>query len=242
MRAPRKLCSIAVVAALCGGCSALLGLKDPSVESDRPIDAAIDTPIDMQVCVPSACPFGCDLGTNMCKTGKLWIFKTTGSTVGNGFGGSDNPPNPRGGADARCLATYNARFATTRDCNPNKMHAVLFVSATDSISLMATKYSIPTNVEVHRADDDVLVSNNWNDLTDPTKLLRNPATSGTNQAAGTVWTGVNASSTCRNWTSTDPADTGTFGFTTRTEVTWLSEGVNPCDSLFGLLCVCWPGP
>ena len=238
-----KACWIMVAIAALAGCSSILGFKEPRLQDDGPdIDAAIDMPIDMAVCVPSACQFGCDTGTNMCKTGKLWIFKTTGSTVGNGFGGTDVPPNPRGGADGRCLATYNSRFATTRDCKTANVHAVLFVSATDSISLMASKYGIPTSVEVHRADDDVLVANNWNDLTDPTKTLRNPATTAATQAAGTVWTGTTSSATCRNWTSADTADTGTFGFTNRTEVTWLSEGVNACDSLFGLLCICWPGP
>jgi purine nucleoside permease len=126
-------------------------------------------------------------------------------------------------------------------CNQNNVHAVLYINGSDSIALMATKYSIPTNVEVHRADDDVLVSNNWNDLTDPTKQLRAPATTAATTASGTIWTGMNTSSTCRNWTSGATGDTGTFGYTTRMEVTWLTEGTFACDSLAALLCICWPG-
>lgn len=235
-----KTCLIAMVAAaLAAGCSQVLGFKDPRLDNTQPgIDALVDTaPVN---CVPAACQFGCDPSTNACREGKLWIFKTAGATVGNGFGGTDVPPNVRGGADGRCLATYTSRYAA-RQCNSNNVHAILYISSSDSIALMATKYSIPTNVEVHRADDDVLVSNNWNDLTDPTKQLRAPATTATTDAAGTVWTGTNASSTCRNWTSTATSDTGTYGYTTRTEVTWPTEGVFACDSLAGLLCICWPG-
>jgi hypothetical protein len=228
-----------VAAALAAGCSQVLGFKDPTLDDTKPgIDALVDTgPAN---CVPAACQFGCDTTTNACRDGKLWIFKTTGGTLGNGFGGTDVPPTVRGGADGRCQVTYTQRFAM-RECNSNNVHAILHISSTDSIPLMATKYSIPTNVGVHRADDDVLVSNNWNDLTDPTKTLRAPATTATTDAAGTVWTGANTSSTCRNWTSAASSDTGTYGYTTRTEVTWLSAGVVACDGLAALLCICWSG-
>jgi hypothetical protein len=237
-----------VAAALATGCSQILGFKDPRLDDtiapgiDAPVDTSADAPVDTTpgTCIPAACPFGCDTTTNACRHGKLWIFKTAGATIGNGFGGVDVPPNVRGGADGRCLATYTSRYAT-RQCNPNNVHAILYVSSSDSIALMATMYEIPTNVGVHRADDAVLVSNNWNDLTDPTMALRAPATTAMTDAAGTIWTGTNATSTCRNWTSAVSSDTGTYGYTTRTTVTWLTENVLACDSVAGLLCICWSG-
>lgn len=195
-----QACSMVMTAAaLAVGCSQVLGFKEPTVDDTKSgagIDASVDT---TPAACTSACQFGCDPTTNACRDGKLWIFKTAGATVGNGFGGTDVPPNVRGGADGRCLATYTSRYAT-RQCNPSNVHAILYVSSTDSIALMVARYSIPTNVGVHRAEDDVLVSNSWNELTDPTKQLRAPATTATTDPAGTVWTGTNTSSTCRNWT------------------------------------------
>src|SRR6185369_12535650 len=133
-------------------------------------------------------------------------------------------------------ATYGMR-----QCNNNNVHAVLYVSSSDSIALMATKYGIPTNVPVNRADDDVLVSNNWNDLTDPTKALRAPATTAPTGDEATVWTGANGVATCSNWTSRMNSASGTQGYTDRTVSTWLSQTTSTCDLLFSLLCICWSG-
>lgn len=215
-----KRCSMVMAAAaLAAGCSQVLGgFKDPTVENTQAEDAnpgsATDAPIDMApaACMPSACQFGCDSTTNACRDGKLWIFRTGGSFFGNAFGGTDTPPNVRGGADSKCLVTYTAAYGT-RQCNNNNVHAVLYVSSTDSIPLMATKYGVPTNVPVHRADDDVLVSNNWNDLTDPTKALRAPATTTTDPDDATVWTGANGTATCANWTSNASSASGVLGHT-----------------------------
>jgi hypothetical protein len=221
------------------GCSQVLGgFKDPRLQ-EADVDAAIDmTP----ACVPAACQFGCDPNTNACRDGKLWIFRTGGSFVGNAFGGTDVPPTVRAGADGKCLVTYTNSFSTTRDCNTGNVHAILYVNSGDSIALMATRYGIPTNVEVHRADDDVLVSNNWNDLTDPTLPLRAPATTTPAGDDAIVWTGANGTATCTNWTSRMSGDTGSRGYTDRTNSSWLRQDTFRCDLLFSLLCICWPGP
>lgn len=242
---PAKTCSMVMAAAaLAAGCSQVLGFKDPTVDNTKAEDAntGIDAPIDMApaACMPSACQFGCDPTTNACRDGKLWIFRTGGSFFGNGFGGTDTPPDVRAGADGKCLVTYTAAYAM-RQCNNNNVHAVLYVSSSDSIPLMATKYGIPTSVPVHRADDDVLVSNNWNDLTDPTKALRAPATTTPSGDDANVWTGANGTATCSNWTSGMSSASGTLGHTDLTVSTWLSQGTSTCDLLFSLLCICWPG-
>ena len=237
----RRLAPLMMIAIAAVGCSQVLGLKEATVD-DKPIDAAVDTPIDMgpAACMPAACPFGCDSGTNACREGKLWIFPTSGATVGNAFGGTDNPPNPRGGADARCLATYTATFSQ-RQCNNNNVHAILFVSATDSLGAMAGRYSIPATVPVHRADDNILVANNWTDLLDSTKAPRAPATSAATDAEGIIWTGANTVNTCVGWTSIVSTDQGTRGLTTVIDTNWLSRDNFRCDRTARLLCVCWAG-
>jgi hypothetical protein len=224
------------------GCSQVLGFKDPTLEKPGPdIDAAIDTAIDTApVCVPSDCQFGCDTTTNACRDGKLWIFKTGGAYSGNGFGGLDTPPDVRAGADGKCLQTYGSAY-TMKECNTNNVRAILYVSSADSIALMATKYNIPTSVPVLRANDDVLVSNNWNDLTDPTRALRAPATTAPAGDEATVWTGANGTATCLNWTSRASGNSGTIGFTDRTISTWLSQNTFTCNLAYSLLCICWSG-
>lgn len=224
------------------GCSKVLDFKDPRLDdSGGAVDASVDAPPDATMgCVPAACPFGCDPVTRACREGKLWVFKTGGAFLGNAFGGTDVPVNVRGGADGKCLATRTILYGSL-PCSSSRVHAVLHVNGTDSLALMATKYNIPTNVPVHRAEDDVLVANNWNDLTDPTKPLRAPATTAATDADGLVWTGANTVATCANWTSALTADSGTRGYTNRMNASWLSQDTFRCDRSASLLCICWAG-
>lgn len=231
---------ITALAAL-AGCDRLIGIKEARNAPD--IDAAIDMAIDMPTtaCMPSACRFGCDTTMNTCRANKLWIFKTTGTFLGNAFGGTDTPPNVRAGADGRCQITYTGGTLPDRQCSTANIHAILYVSAGDSIALMASKYNIPTDVEIYRAEDNVLVSDNWNDLTSPSKTLRAAATKAATDGEGLVWTGAISQNTCLNWTSGTSVDNGTRGYANRTDSSWLSEDFFRCDRLAGLLCMCWPG-
>jgi hypothetical protein len=207
-----------------------------------PIDAAIDAPSGPS-CVPANCPFGCDTTRDACRPGKLSVFLTNGAFLGDGFGGDPtNPPAARAGADARCLQTYNVTFPTLQ-CNPARMHAVLSANnSDDSIPLMASRYSIPTTVEVHRASDDVLVFNNWNDLTDNTKSPRAPVDAAP-APDDVVWSGFGGGSSCNSWTSRAPAPTaaGVIGRTSLTVASWLARSSQGCDQFARLLCVCWTG-
>jgi hypothetical protein len=143
----------------------------------------------------------------------------------------------RATTDARCFDTATTTYAS-RACSRSRTHAVLFVSGADSIALMAGMYSIPTTVPVHRADDDVVVSNNWNDLID-VRTPRAPVANAASEAAGIVWTGANTTSHCTNWTS--PAANGVRGHTTLMVSTWMNRSSSACDLLARLLCVCWSG-
>jgi hypothetical protein len=193
----------------------------------------------MARCVPADCPFGCDTTTDSCKQGKLWIFRTAAAFVGNGFGGTDNPVNVRGGSTAKCLETHTIIFSSRAPCDADHMHAILHVSNTDSVTLMATKYGIPLTAPVHRAEDDVLVANNWNDLTDPNKPLRAAVLPGATDDDSQIWTGANTVSTCTNWTSAAHAVSGTLGFANRTASTWIDAKTLECDNTAGLMCICW---
>jgi hypothetical protein len=195
------------------------------------------------IAVPADCPvFGCDTATNMCKPSKLWIFPTAGAFLGNAFGGTDNPPNVRGGADGKCLATYTAsQVFSTRQCNPARVHSILFVSAVDSLALMASRYGVPTTVPVHRADDDVVVAQTWTDLLDINKMSLAPVTTAPSLAEGIMWTGSNTTNTCANWTSNLTADTGTRGYTNDMAASWFQRDVFRCDRTARLMCVCWSG-
>jgi hypothetical protein len=261
-----KTCSIAA-ALLVAGCSQVLGFKDPRLEDAQPViddaavDARADAPADARTdappdtgpaaCMPSACPFGCDPDTNACRPAKLWVFLTIGAFFANGFGGADVPPDVRATADARCFDTFSQSFAA-RACTKARTHAILTVSGGDSIQVMASTYGIPTTVEVHRADDDLLVFDSWNALTDPTKAPRAPVashTSASSDADGTAWTGFvpSGSSNCLGWTSKATADSGELAHTTTDSgsapgVLWLGQGSVSCNlQLQRLLCVCWSG-
>ncbi|HSR97994.1 MAG TPA: hypothetical protein VLM79_13130 [Kofleriaceae bacterium] len=238
-------------------CSTVLGFKEAKVSDAQPetdaavdapidtaidgsIDAAVDAPIDTPsaTCVPANCPFGCDTTTDACKDGKLWIFRTAAAFPGNGFGGTDNPIDVRAGSTAKCAETHRLVF-NNRPCDADHMLAILHVSSSDSIPLMAGKYRIPTTAPVHEAQNDVLIANNWNDLTDPNKALRAAVMPGATDDDSQIWTGANTVSTCTNWTSAAPAVSGTLGFANRAASTWIDAKTLACDSTAGLMCICW---
>lgn len=245
-----------------GGCSQVLGFKDPVLEDasannaphdatiDAPLDAPLDAPSDTgtAACVPTSCPFGCDPDTNACRPAKLWVYLTIGAFFGNGFVGT--PADVRGTADALCFDTFSKNFAA-RACTKARTHAILTVRGGDSIQVMASTYTIPTTVEVHRVDDDLLVFNNWNELTDPTKAPRAPLASpatAANDLDGIAWTGFGSgtASNCVGWTSKATADSGVHAHTTTDSgaapgVTWLGQESGACNFTQRLLCVCWSG-
>lgn len=223
-------------------CSQIVGFKDPKLDEDSGklnpdagIDAMIDGPPGGATCKPADCPFGCDTATDKCRVGKLWVYTTAGAFNGAGFGGQDNPPNPRAGADATCRKTASDKYAD-RACNPNRVHAVLNISTADSIGTMASTFTIPTDVPVHRPVDDVLVADNWLALTD-VKAPRAPVS---NDADGFVWSG-SSSSNCKGWTSALSTDNGVRGYANATFANWLARDSKTCDTFQRLLCVCWSG-
>jgi hypothetical protein len=203
------------------------------------MDAAIDTPVmdapsDMgSTACPSTCdPFGCETGTTTCRPKKLWLFLSTGQYTGNGFGA-------RAGGDAHCLETYDANF-TARSCSRSRVHAVLTIDGADTIGLMPTKFGVPIDVPVHRAADDVIVSDNWNLLTG-LNVPRNPPANEASEALGTAWSGASGTATCSAWAAGDTSQSGAQAHATLTVTTWLNRGSVTCEKVARLLCMCWSG-
>jgi hypothetical protein len=248
------------IAAGLTGCSSLLGLnKEPSLAADDqpPIDAAVDqmtvdmSTIDMDTsaCAGMNCGvFGCDTANHVCRAAKLWVYTTDGVFAANAFGGADN--TVRATADDKCFATIASAGFTGRACSQDRTHAILTVSSADPIGSMATKFSIPTTVEVHRIDDDVLVFNTWSDLVGtqaPKAFFASPARAATD-ADGIGWTGFGGptASNCAGWTKNDSGSFGVIAHTTSTkgsQATWLGPESVACNTgpLQHLLCVCWSG-
>jgi hypothetical protein len=246
------LAMVATAAAGLTGCSSLLGLnKEPSLADDTTHDAAIDTPSDVPIDMDtSACAgmncgvFGCDTTASMCRPAKLWVFLTPGARQGNGFGGTDNPPDVRATSDTLCFTEASTNFAG-RACSRNRTHAVLTVAGADSIQTMAAVYQIPSTAEVHRIDDDVLVSNKWDDLV-AGATTRAPVASAATIAVtgdGIVWTGFGAgnASNCTSWTVRNVNGVQGNTAASDTNALWLGVGSMPCDLFERLLCVCWSG-
>ena len=251
----RLAIAAAVAAAGLAGCSSLLGLnKEPSLADDQPvIDAAIDQMVvdmstidmDTSACAGMNCGvFGCDTAAHACRPAKLWVFLSGGQFTASGFGGIDNTVRPT--ADGKCFMTASTDFPN-RACSANRTHAILTVTSADSIAAMSANYSIPTTTEVHRIDDDVLVFNNWNDLTGLV-MPRTTVVSATiapTDADGIVWTGTTTSN-CSGWTTNVSGVSGVIGHTSGTaggQTNWLATGSVPCNTgpLQHLLCVCWSG-
>jgi len=236
------LFAIAAVALATTGCNAVLGFKDPRlVEGLGPNqDAAIDAPIDAPdasptVTCPTSCdPFGCDPGTMTCRPKKVFIFLSAGQYFGDGVGG-------RSGADLHCLQTYDADATLkARSCNRARVHSLLTVEAADTIGLMPTKFGVPSDVPIDRADDGANVADNWAMLTG-LNVPHNPAANAANETAGIAWTGASGSATCLGWTSQDPNQSGATAHPTLMVTTWMNRGSLACSSLERLLCVCWSG-
>jgi hypothetical protein len=187
--------------------------------------------------VPScnACTFGCDTSANACRPARIFLLGTNG-----GFqGGAGIGVSGRTGADQKCATEFANRFPAK--CTPSHAHAVLTVSGTDNIGGMAGAFGIPTTVQVLRADDDVIVTNTWNDYINPNVQLTNPATPNTTTPANRLmWTGGNGAETCSGWTVT--TGTGVRGDTAQTSSLRLALDSINCNLTSHLLCVCWTGP
>lgn len=246
---------LAIALSALAGCGNLLGLdKEPSLAGMGPADAAIDmapadVPADMDTtaCAGMNCGiFGCDSNANMCRPAKLWLFLTIGSYAANGFGGTDNPPDVRVASDGLCFNTASQRFAS-RACSRTRTHAILTVGQGDPIQNMASNYTIPTDVPVHRIDDDVLVFDNWNDLTGmkAPRALPASATMAPTDADGIMWTGFGGptAASCTSWTvKTGNGVVGHANGQLGGSVVWLGTGSIACDpSLQRLACICWSG-
>jgi len=194
-----------------------------------------------QLCTPeagaapqcTACPFGCDTAANACQAPKLWVFVTDAIFTG-AFGAASGG---RITADAKCQDKYNLSF-TSRGCSLANVHAVIQVDDTlDTLERMATRFTIPTTVEVFRATDATRVSSSWNTFVDPNALLIAPVSEGSAPVPFWIGRGLSSNHQCTSWTAT--AGVGDIGDAIAVNK-WTSQGATPCGDLAPhLLCACW---
>jgi hypothetical protein len=211
------------VVLLGGACSQVLGLKEPTSESELEADArmadgpAADGPMRDG-------PIG--------GQSSLWTFTTTTQFPG-GFGTA----GARIAADTQCDDMYRRTY-TTRQCT--KVRAVLQVDNTDdTLGRMAINYQIPATLRVLRATDGVKVAEKWADFVNPTMALQEAVTPlGSNVY---FWSGKGVSSDlqCTSWTSSANGSFGNAGDANLRSSTWLAAVVLRCDAAPRLLCVCW---
>jgi hypothetical protein len=184
----------------------------------------------------TACSFGCDPTANACRPVKLFLLLSVGGFQGGFFG-------TRAAFDARCAADYadRTRFPD-RGCNPSHAHAVISVNSADSMALMASKFSIPLGVPLHRVDDDAFVTGTWNNLIDSTlTLTAAPSSLPPGSANALVWTGFNGLD-CTGWSSSSNGVSGDRGDTASATALRLNAANTTCNLTGHLLCVCWSGP
>jgi hypothetical protein len=221
-----KVYWIVLMAAMAwGGCSQVLGLKDPSLEAES------DGP-------PGDGP-GSDSG-NMPDSGmpdapgvtNLWVF-TTNAQLNGGFGAG----GARTAADLKCDEMYRFAYAA-KQCT--KIRAVVQVdNATDTLDRMSTNYQIPPNAPLLRASDSVKVAEKWGDFVNPNNQLLAAVTPV--GSAYYFWSGrgVVMDRQCTNWTSSSNALFGDMG-DANLRMSWISAASARCDDLRPhLLCVCW---
>lgn len=150
------------------------------------------------------------------------------------------PIGGRAGADAKCFADIDTRFRSLA-CTAAHTHAVLSINAAETISTMAGTFAIPTDVPLHRGNDDVVVARNWIDFINPNlEALAPPSTAAA--GFGNIWTGgFNGAATCGGW-GTDSTGQGFQADTTQTNATRLALNGIACGGSNKLLCVCRSGP
>jgi hypothetical protein len=185
----------------------------------------------------SPCGFGCNATANACRPAKLFVVLTQGGFQG---GGTVTPIGGRAGADAKCFADINTRFPGLA-CTAAHTHAVISISAAETIATMAGTFTIPTTVPLHRGNDDVRVANTWTDFINPNLDTLAPLSTAA-AGAGFAWTGgFNGAATCGGW-GTSSTGQGIRGDTRQSNATRVALDALDCQLSNKLLCVCRSGP
>jgi hypothetical protein len=186
-------------------------------------------------CAP--CGFGCNGTTDACRPAKLFLVLTAGGFQG---AGTTTPIGGRAGADAKCFTDINTRFPGLA-CTAAHTHAVLSISAAETIATMSATFNIQTDVPLHRGNDDVRVANHWIDFVNPNLDALAPLSTAT-VGNGFAWTGgFNGAATCNGW-GTSSTTQGTRGDTRQTNAFRVALEGFDCQLSNKLLCVCRSGP
>lgn len=211
------------VAFLVGGCSQVLGFKDPSLEAES------DGPLADGPGADGASP---DSAPPDARPIDLWVFTTNAQFPAN-FGAA----GARTIADVKCDDMY--RFAhTSRKCT--MVHAVIQVdNSVDTLNRMEGNYQIPSNRPLLRASDGVKVSEKWADFVNPNLQLIEAVTPSASAVYFWSGRGVVADRQCSSWSSAANASFGDVGDSSLRSGSISAASVRCDDQRPHLLCVCW---
>jgi hypothetical protein len=116
-----------------------------------------------------------------------------------------------------------------------------------SDSLSSAKDRLPKGTQNYRRTDKTIVATNFVDLLDgtvalPIALDEKSTMLDTDSLERTVWTGTSKTGekdefTCRDWTSGDIMQTGNYGDSQSTDLTWTSSGTSSCNAPRHLYCL-----
>lgn len=202
------------------GCSALVGFKDVTLDSDGgTADASNDAPGDV---IDSPPP-------------KIYAFHTDQSFAGN-FGGAA----ARTAADTFCQNKYNAAFQSL-GCAAANIHAFVQIDdVTDTLARLDVNYPIPQMSQVVRATDGTTpIATNWSAFVSPSAQLLSPIS--TSATPVTFWSGraPGGNLQCANWTSNSSAVSGNSGDATKVNA-WTATSNQTCNNFNQkLVCFCW---
>lgn len=159
---------------------------------------------------------------------ELYLFRESDTDRDGNLGG-------RSGADTLCRASSNIPSSVTT------VYAFLSTGASDTIAVMPTTYSFPSNIPIYGPDGSSKIADNWADLIDGT-IDMNLETAGvlgtsTNWYSGSDTDGTLHTYYCNGWASNSGADGGRTGRSDVTDGTWISNGSGTCDFGNKILCI-----
>ncbi len=168
------------------------------------------------------------------------VFWSENKTAGNLRGAS---ATARAGADAVC--TGNAGGNKPANVNDSNVHAVISISAADSIAAMPTTHSFSANLPVKNVAGTATLGTNWADLLDGNIAMTLDAAGVLMGSKGTNpwWSGSNASgnfdatNNCSGWTNGTVGASGMPGAPDTNGPGWLVLTPANCANLLHILCM-----
>lgn len=143
------------------------------------------------------------------------------------------------------------RATTTANCNSWRTGNLPGLSCSSDLAFLSygadplnnapAMHGFPPTIPIV-SETETVIANDWADLWDAA-ILESVDLAGVNTLTTSYWTGTSvdgsAASTCEDWSST--SSSGTTGFRTGTDNTWVANSDVTCGSPSSniYLCICW---